>query len=51
MAATEMNPDALGHSDMDYPAHYRTYRLFTSLVKWGTVTAILVILLLAFFTL
>jgi hypothetical protein len=52
MAAIQMSGnDALGASDMDYPAHFETYRLFTSLVKWGTATVILILLLLAFFTL
>ncbi|HUO54891.1 MAG TPA: aa3-type cytochrome c oxidase subunit IV [Rhodoblastus sp.] len=52
MAATQLSPDgALGSSDMDYPAHLATYRLFTSLVKWGAGTIIVILLLLAFFTL
>jgi Bacterial aa3 type cytochrome c oxidase subunit IV len=52
MAATEIGASgALGYSDMDYPAHYRTYRLFTSLIKWGAAIVVCVILLLAFLTL
>ncbi|WP_374547091.1 aa3-type cytochrome c oxidase subunit IV [Rhodoblastus sp.] len=52
MAANQMTEgDALGHSDMDYPAHLATYRLFTSLVKWGTIFVVLVLILLAFITL
>jgi hypothetical protein len=43
--------DAIGQPDMDYPAHLATYRLFTSLVKWGTVLVILALVLLAFLTL
>jgi hypothetical protein len=41
----------LGHEGMDYPAHLETYRLFTGLVKWGTVSVVLIVLLLAFLTL
>jgi hypothetical protein len=53
MAANQVTTadGALGQSEMDYPAHLATYRLFTSLIKWGTVFVILAVLLLAFLTL
>jgi hypothetical protein len=52
MAANQMTGgDAIGQPDMDYPAHLATYQLFTSLVKWGTILAILALVLLAFLTL
>jgi hypothetical protein len=40
-----------GHPDMDYLEHEKTYRMFTSFVKWGTVSVILIVILLAFATL
>jgi hypothetical protein len=52
MAANQATGESLlGHADMDYPAHLSTYRLFTSLVKWGTGSIVLILILLAFFTL
>jgi hypothetical protein len=40
-----------GHPDMDYAEHDRTYAMFISLFKWGTVFCIACVLLLAFLTL
>ena len=52
MAANQAIGDgALESVGMDYPAHLATYHLFTSLIKWGAVTVILIVLLLAFLTL
>ncbi|RFB78712.1 aa3-type cytochrome c oxidase subunit IV [Methylovirgula sp. 4M-Z18] len=39
------------NSAMDYPEHEKTYRLFLSLVKWGSIGCIGAIVLLAIFTL
>ncbi len=41
----------LSHSDMDYPAHEETYHRFTNLVKYGAITLIVILVLLAYFTL
>ncbi len=38
-------------STMDYPEHEKTYRLFLSLVKWGTIGCIAAVILLGIFTL
>ncbi len=53
MSTDQMTADnqGLGHPDMDYEAHLATYHLFTSLLKWGTISVILAVLLLAFLTL
>jgi hypothetical protein len=52
MAANQITAQgAPGHSDMDYPAHLASYRLFTSLLKWGTIIVVLAVLLLALLTL
>ncbi len=52
MAANQaIGDDALDTIGMDYPAHLESYHLFTSLIKWGTVSVILIVLLLAFLTL
>jgi hypothetical protein len=40
-----------GHPDMDYAEHEKTYKFFINLVKYGTVTVILLVILLAFATL
>ncbi len=40
-----------GHPDMDYAEHERTYQMFTTFVKYGTVGIIAVMVLLAIFTL
>jgi hypothetical protein len=42
---------ALDAPEMDYPAHLASYRLFTSLMKWGVATVVFILLLLAFLTL
>ena len=34
---------------MDYPAHEATYEGFITLVKWGTVSVALILILMAFF--
>jgi hypothetical protein len=46
------NSDVIvSESAMDYPEHEKTYRLFLSLVKWGTIFCIGAVILLAIFTL
>ena len=34
---------------MDYAEHERTYRFFTGLAKWGSVTVAVILILLALF--
>lgn len=41
----------LGHSDMDYAAHEETYLRFIGLVKYGAITVVAILVLLAFITL
>jgi hypothetical protein len=36
---------------MDYPAHEATYEGFIQLVKWGTVSVALILILMAIFLL
>jgi hypothetical protein len=33
----------------DYPAHEQTYRSFITLVKWGSGTVIVILILMAYF--
>ncbi|MGO9005217.1 MAG: aa3-type cytochrome c oxidase subunit IV [Beijerinckiaceae bacterium] len=40
-----------GYSDNDYAEHEKTYRLFLALFKYGTLGAVLVLILLAILTL
>lgn len=40
-----------GHPDMDYAEHERTYRMFVSFVKYGTLGVIAIVILLAILTL
>lgn len=49
MVVDETAPDA--HSDMDYAEHNRTYALFITMFKWGTVFSIACVILLALLTL
>ncbi|MBR0756023.1 aa3-type cytochrome c oxidase subunit IV [Bradyrhizobium jicamae] len=35
----------------DYPAHEQTYEGFLMLVKWGTISVIVILVLMAFFLL
>ena len=48
---TAAHNDSGGHSDMDYAAHFATYHLFTTLLKWGAIGVVLILVLLAFITL
>ena len=40
-----------GHPDMDYAEHERTYALFTSLTKWGTIMIVVILIGMAIFLL
>lgn len=52
MAANQITAQgAPGHPDMDYAAHLASYKLFTSLLKWGSIFVILALVLLAVVTL
>ena len=36
-----------GHPAMDYAEHEKTYRLFISLTKWGTVSMVILLIVMA----
>ena len=36
---------------MDYPEHNKTYELFLGMAKWGTISVILILILMAIFLL
>ncbi|MCK5930531.1 MAG: aa3-type cytochrome c oxidase subunit IV [Fulvimarina manganoxydans] len=38
------NYDTQAPADMDYPEHERTYNLFLSMFKWGTIGVIALLL-------
>lgn len=38
-----------GNENMDYAQHEQTYNLFISLVKWGTVSCIVILVGMALF--
>jgi hypothetical protein len=40
-----------GNENMDYAQHQRTYDLFTGLVKYGSISVIVILILMAFFLL
>ena len=42
---------AEGHQDMDYAEHESTYRLFVGLLKYSILGVIIILILLALFTL
>lgn len=44
-------PTVDGTAPMDYAEHERTYRLFTGLTKWGTISVLVVLVLMAIFLL
>jgi hypothetical protein len=39
------------HSGMDYHEHERTYSFFVALVKWGTISTVIILILMAIFLL
>lgn len=38
-----------GHPDMDYAEHERTYALFIAMTKWGTISMVVLMALMALF--
>jgi hypothetical protein len=48
MADHQTSP-AGGHPAMDYAEHERTYAMFTTLTKWGTITICGILVLMAIF--
>ena len=48
---TDNHGVAVQHSDMDYAEHERTYALFTGLVKKTSIALVILLILLAYFTL
>ena len=42
---------ATGHADMDYAEHERTYRRFLTLMKWGAIHCVGILIILALLTL
>ena len=40
-------PAEAGHPDMDYPEHERTYVRFLTLMKWGVLHIVVILILLA----
>ncbi|MEJ1160977.1 aa3-type cytochrome c oxidase subunit IV [Prosthecomicrobium sp. N25] len=37
------------HPAMDYAEHEKTYRMFLALTKWGTISIIVLLILMAIF--
>ena len=37
------------HSAMDYAEHEKTYKLFVAMTKWGTISVIVLMILMAVF--
>jgi hypothetical protein len=44
-------PHVDGTAPMDYPEHERTYELFLSLTKWGSISVTVLLVLMAIFLL
>jgi hypothetical protein len=40
-----------GHPAMDYSEHEKTYDLFIGLTKWGTISTVVLLVLMAIFLL
>ena len=43
----EQNAVAGGHPAMDYAEHEKTYALFVSMTKWGTVSLVILLVFMA----
>jgi hypothetical protein len=41
--------DMAEHTSMDYAEHEKTYKMFLTLTKWGTISIIVLLALMAFF--
>lgn len=44
---SEDHADPVGHPDMDYAEHEKTYKMFLQLVKYSVIGAALILVLLA----
>jgi Bacterial aa3 type cytochrome c oxidase subunit IV len=44
-----VNNSDKGHPAMDYAEHERTYEGFLALTKWGTISCVVILSLMAFF--
>ena len=44
-------PDPMAESPMDYAEHDRTYHFFIGLTKWGTLSVVVILILMAIFLL
>jgi hypothetical protein len=49
--AMASEPRVDGTAPMDYAEHERTYDLFITLTKWGSLSVIVILVLMAFFLL
>ncbi|MHB8883981.1 MAG: aa3-type cytochrome c oxidase subunit IV [Methylovirgula sp.] len=47
----EQHAATAGHSDLDFAEHEKTYRMFLGFVKYGTISVVLIVILLAILTL
>lgn len=47
----ERDPQRDSDNDMDFQEHEKTYKLFISLALWGTLTAAVILILMAIFLL
>ncbi|EAU40679.1 hypothetical protein FP2506_03094 [Fulvimarina pelagi HTCC2506] len=45
--ATQPSYDTDNPADMDYAEHHRTYALFLSLFKWGTIIVVALLIAMA----
>ena len=43
--------NSAGHPDMDYAEHEKTYKLFVTLTKWGVISNVVLLILMAIFLL
>lgn len=37
------------HNAMDYAEHEKTYKLFIAMTKWGTISVVVILVLMAIF--
>lgn len=47
----ERDPERHGENDMDFQEHEKTYKLFTSMALWGTLSVAIILVLMAIFLL
>ncbi|WP_204307326.1 aa3-type cytochrome c oxidase subunit IV, partial [Enterobacter hormaechei] len=48
-SAMASEPRLDGTAPMDYAEHEKTYDLFISLTKWGSISVIVILVLMAYF--